>query len=93
VLWSNPAPIGRFLGAVGACPTYPFLQTPDKYCCERVRQSSDGDLDAARKKSLLDINWSCFMVSVKITFALRNQNLSQLEEQKTTKTRVTSLEV
>jgi hypothetical protein len=95
VLWSNPAPTGRFWGAGGrvACPTYPFLQTPDKYCSERFRQRSSGDRDAARKRSRSDINWSSFMVSVKITFALRNQKLSQLEEEKTTKTQVTSLEV
>lgn len=93
MLWSNPAPTGRFLGALGACPTYPFLQTPDKYCCERFRQRSGDHVDAARKKSRSDVNWSSFMASVKTTFALRNQELSQLEEEKTTKTQATSLEV
>ena len=93
MLWSNPAPTGGFLGAVGACPTYPFLQTPDKYCCERFRQRSGGDLDAARKKGRSDINWSSCMVSVRTIFAVRNQKLSQLEQDKTTKTQATSLEV
>ena len=50
-------------------------------------------MDAARKKSRSDVNWSSFMASVKTTFALRNQELSQLEEEKTTKTQATSLEV
>ena len=92
-MWCNPAPTGRFLGAVWACPTYPFLQAPDKYWSERFRQRSGGDLDAARKRSRSDINWSSFMVSVKTIFALSDQKLWQLAELKTTKTQVTSLEV
>ena len=50
-------------------------------------------MDAARKKSRSDINWSNCMVSVETTFVLYNQKLSQLEEEKTTKTQTTSLDV
>jgi hypothetical protein len=77
---------------VGVYPTYPFLQTPDKYYCEGFRQRNVGDVDAARKRRRSDFDWSSFMVSAKTTFALRNQKTSHLEEDKSTKTQVTSLE-
>ena len=77
-----------FWGSVEAVPTYPFLQTLDKYFCGRIRQRSGEDHAAVRKGSISDINWSNFMASVEITFALNNQILAQLEEEKTTQTSV-----
>ena len=82
VLWSNTAPTRRFLGAVGACPTYPFLQTYDKYCCERFRQRSGDDLDAARKRSRPDIDWSSLWVQLKQHLFCTTRNFHNLRNRK-----------